>query len=412
MSFFSVKSFEVSVDSDSNSCLPSGAALLHIYKQRACLTSRTPPIQVFHEWSLAEPLAQFQWERHGFHIVDLNQPTQHCFLYTKSQDDIQRIKREVDNKFEWLNHIDDETAPVIPRNQRTNSCNDNSPNDSSVPLRRKSASIPPVKEDVKIRFPDKGPARRCNSDTVITKSSKENVKLFKSNSFDSRNDKNRSHEMHVLPYDNTILSKDNIDKEQKDMNASQINTNSEIISQENKNSEIMDKMPDLRPKVYMYMNAMSSVEHQMSNNYVNIFSGSTFKGCYENWQQQSSIYTRMQEMIPPIIPPRRRQQPPKLPPRRHQLSYYNSLQCPPPLPPRPKSPNTKVSAPSNSCAPRIQVALFADIPVSGRVWFLRVAFMHQDENDTTFKVIIVKTIRLFKRAFLIHRTKSKNVGEN
>lgn len=437
--YFSVKSFEVNVDSNSNSSLPSGCALLHIYEHTACLISRHPSMRILHKWHLIEPLAGFQWERHGFHIVDLHEPNKHCFLYVNSQKDMQQIQKEIANNCKMLytnNNVipspamnfQEDLAIVSSSSQPTgNSCNDISlnreplqingpqscqqnsdiqqsyetnalPESETVSTRCRSTSSALVKENVVIRYPPGHAAtRRCNSDSTIQKPHKEQVKLYKSNSMDIRNDKNRSneHEMHSFLSTSASKEDDSSKMERKNIN-SMINLpsipmwKSDIISTVSDHEiQYQNEITlDLRPKVYMYMNITNMEEQKAANSYVNIFSGSSFKGCYENWQHQSSIYSTIPAAtLPPPIPPR--QHPPKLPPRLHHGNHHCFvLQRPPPLPPKQKSPKSSVKGfdTTSSSTPRIQVALFAAAPVSGRVWFLRVAFMHQDENDTTIKV--------------------------
>lgn len=178
---------------------------------------------------------------------------------------------------------------------------------------------------------------------------------------------------------------------------------------------------ETRPNCYMYRNMCCLDDApEIPKTYVNVFSGSSIKGCYENCHSgvydHEFVYSSIDELIdvpPPVPKPRR--PPPKLPPRVKQDSHRemypgkdhrNAMpsrcsldlpQRPPKRPPKSSilspeiKPNLKLQPDISSTAdiqasPKIQVALFASHPTSGLVWFLRVAFMHQNENDTTYKV--------------------------
>ncbi|XP_031567281.1 uncharacterized protein LOC116302193 isoform X2 [Actinia tenebrosa] len=171
-----------------------------------------------------------------------------------------------------------------------------------------------------------------------------------------------------------------------------------------------------RPNCYMYWNtSFPDDAPEVPKTYVNVFCGSSIKCCYENWHSgvfdHEFNYSSIDELFaepPPLPQPRR--PPPRLPPRVNKDShrelypgrrFRNKVFAPevPQRPPKrpPKSSNLSVEIKPNTIqsdisstaevqgAPKIQVALFASPPVSGLVWFLRVAFMHQDESDTTFK---------------------------
>jgi hypothetical protein len=179
----------------------------------------------------------------------------------------------------------------------------------------------------------------------------------------------------------------------------------------------------LRPPCYIYRNVSYPEDApEIPNTYVNIFSGSSIKGCYENCNilvyemfNSGMVEQGYTEVPPPT--PKPRLPPPRLPPkgkiRNHKENYPpkssrsidRTLGCPPDVPERPpKRPpkltkNLTKSQPNlllpshiytcpdeNQTTPRIQVAIFASTPTSGLVWFLRIAFMHQDD-DTTFKVL-------------------------
>ncbi|XP_048576261.1 uncharacterized protein LOC116618546 isoform X2 [Nematostella vectensis] len=152
-----------------------------------------------------------------------------------------------------------------------------------------------------------------------------------------------------------------------------------------------DRQSVRRPKCFVYMNLPG--EHATPAapaTYVNVLSGNSIKGCYENWQKGN--------MTGPSITPRGT--PPKLPPRRvisnkelipdkssRESKVTQAVTPRPPMrPPKPANlSSSKGTCEVESRRTTIQVGLFAAQPISGRVWFLRVAFMHKDAEDTTFK---------------------------
>lgn len=352
--YISVTSFQVVIGAHQDG-FPEGPALLHIFRDRLCLTaSGRVDDAPLGPWCITSQ-RQIEVVNSGI-MLNIKESTEQDFwllLITKEAGEIVRLfHKRVD--YLWPESI-----------QGCDNCdkNSNTPLVSPWIPRNDSFSRSRTANSGKDNFslPQGGLPISAES-TVPLVSAEPTFQITESVSVTERID-DKEQVVPMSPVQNTnpppILEQNILNTvEEAQRYRNQLNAENLVTFAANKDDTQMP-VNIVRPTRYVYMNLPDNNLKEFP-----IKSGTSIRGCYENLKQT--------DQDPPPIP--ERQRPPKPPPR----GVYR-LQTPEQTPPgRPPKPQVQV-----------QVAVFESSPVAGQVWFLRVAVMCKDPNDDTLKVSVV-----------------------